>query len=374
MRGIKFVLCTIVLFSGVLCGKVCGQTGVKYTGEKAAGFARSAVNFGVVVSATPSVVCENEKVEFAATLQSGDAGPYTYRWYKNGSVVSTTASFTKSPMRLADAGEYCCVVTNRSGETVYSDTIKYVVHPIPLAEITVPSQDTKVCYGDTLVLQGRSNVQGAVFSWSGPGLTGSTGSSSVKAFPTEYSRYVFQVEANGCSSVDSVKVRVVRPSVDVPYVLNVSEGATASITATDASGAAISPATGLTWTTNVASVAGANVNPFSVKGTAALSRVYVSYNLEGCVVSDSVMLNTKGSASFAGGENDGFARSTVNFGVKVSATPSVVCENEKVEFAATLQSGDAGLYTYKWYKDGSVVSTTASFTKSPMRLSDAGEY
>ena len=61
MRGIKFVLCTIVLFSGVLCGKVYGQTGMKYTGQKAAGFARSAVNFGVRVSATPSVVCEKAR-------------------------------------------------------------------------------------------------------------------------------------------------------------------------------------------------------------------------------------------------------------------------------------------------------------------------
>uniref|UniRef100_UPI00203B7E2D immunoglobulin domain-containing protein n=1 Tax=Odoribacter lunatus TaxID=2941335 RepID=UPI00203B7E2D len=376
MKGIRFVLCAVVLFSGI-CGEVLGQVKEKYFGGSVDGFARSAVNFGVGVSATPSEVCEKERVVFTATLRAGDGGPYSFKWYQDGRFVSDSASFTKVSVGLADAGKYYCVVSNRSGQTVYSDTLTYVVHAIPTAVITAPAQNAKICYGDTLRLEGRSSVSGAAFSWKGPDLVGNTNSATAKAFPKADGKYELKVEADGCSAIDSVKVRVVHPTVDVPFVLNVAEGATVAITATDAGGTAISPATGLAWRTNLATAAGANVNPFSVNVVAGLETVYVSYTLEGCVVYDSVQLNTKGSGSFFGGINDGFARSSVNFGVKLVNFPMELCEG--VDTALNMQVvcvDNPADYKVEWFKlsPAGSLGTTGRIVLSPLTLADSGSY
>jgi len=279
-------------------------------------------------------------------------------------------------MSLSDSGNYYCDVMNRSGVTVRSDTIKCVVHPIPTAEIITPSQDSvMICSGDTLKLEARS-VADADFTWRGPGLT-STSGTQVKAFPTEDSRYVLSVSANGCSAVDSLKVRMVHPMVEVPYVLNVSEGATTAITATDASGTAISPATGLTWTTNESTVSGSNVNPFSFTVVAGLEKVYVKYGQEGCTVYDTVQIRMKGGGSFLGGVNDGFTRSSVNFGVKLVNFPTELCAGVDTALNAEVVCVDnPDDYQVEWFKlnPARSMGTTARIAFSPVTLSDSGSY
>lgn len=80
----------------------------------------AALSFTTDLTATKSVAA-------AAALSlpvvvAGGAAPYTYRWYKNGTLVSgqTTATFTVASATSGDSGKYKVVVEDSRGVTITS--------------------------------------------------------------------------------------------------------------------------------------------------------------------------------------------------------------------------------------------------------------
>lgn len=89
------------------------------------GFARISggrIDLGAVESRAITVTgptslarCVGESATFNVAVTAGEA-PYSYQWSKDGVVIpgATTASYTKNPVALADAGDYCVTITSAS--------------------------------------------------------------------------------------------------------------------------------------------------------------------------------------------------------------------------------------------------------------------
>ena len=78
----------------------------------------------VMLTGSEGTLTEGQNHMFTCTASGGGSMAYTYMWLKNGSVVSgqTSSTYSFSPLRVTDSGQYMCQVslgsTNMLSETV----------------------------------------------------------------------------------------------------------------------------------------------------------------------------------------------------------------------------------------------------------------
>jgi len=78
------------------------------------------------------------------TVTATGANPLTYRWYKNGTLITNgphysgnrTATLKILNIALSDADIYYCIVSDRYKNTIQSSSAQLIVMKIPVATIT----------------------------------------------------------------------------------------------------------------------------------------------------------------------------------------------------------------------------------------------
>lgn len=343
------------------------------------GFARNAITFGLEVLARPNPVCE----DMASVLIARTSGleEYTYQWFKIRDGKADTMMIAKDSLvfdktELSDSGRYYCQITEeRSKEKVNSDTIYFDVRAKVIASILPDVDvDTVRCMNDTLVLEGVSSIDGAVFSWRGEEILDSLTSQNIRIVPVERTTYILTVNNDGCAANDTIVVDVNRSFVKVPYSINAVAGSSVEITAVDENGDVITDINKLTWWRD-SIIPLASANPQIINPADKNMIVRVEYENRGCITFDDTRIYIKDSASYNGGEDDGFAGSVINFGVDIEIKPDTVCEGGEVEFIASV-NGESD-YTYKWWKinnPDSLMSDSSYFKIEHTVLCDSGLY
>jgi len=342
-----------------------------YAGGDNDGFTRNNINFGLTTNIDPNPVCEGETVSFYTTASGIES--YTYKWYKVGvaTPLEESCCLTLDAVTLSDSGLYYCEVMSKGAIAMDPDTIRLVVHPRPQISFDCSLKDTTICYGNLLVLKGNSSLPDSKFSWSGNAIEGNAYTDVVKVRPLERTEYLLTVEKNGCVATDTFVVDVNDSRIYLPDVYNATHGEMVMFTAENGLGDTV-PSSGLKWYIgNV--LCGEKVNPFS-KLVANQETIRAEYTNGYCVFTDSTRVLVKQDYAFHGGENDGFSRTNINFGVALEITPNPVCQYEAVSFEA--QTMGIETYKYHWYKVGIAdpIKDSCCFTIESADLSDAGLY
>lgn len=172
----------------------------------------SSETIAVVVKPSPSpvTVSNNGPVCSGVTLQLS-AGTSTtgstYSWTGPGSYSSSTQNNTIPNAVPGMSGWY--VLTIDLGGCTFADSTQAVVNPIPNAPVL--SYNNPLCVGETLQLN-ASNINGATYSWSGPG--GYT-SNIQNATNTN-----MQISDTGKYQVTATVAGCVSPVADIRVLLN----------------------------------------------------------------------------------------------------------------------------------------------------------
>lgn len=323
----------LLILGSIVLSFYCGvraQTldNMKYRSAAADGYDRSEVKFFVRIEA-PSEVCQYDTTRFVAMVKGPEE--YFYQWWKEGQEhkILSDSNVLLLPRTTAGAkGKYYCRVTDIARNTSVTSVTELVVHQRPEAVIVNPQgSDTLLCLNDEIILQGRSAVPGATVKW-----TNNRGEeayqSNIKIKAIQDVEYVFTADNNGCLSSDTVNIRLNRPCVDIPSVINTVEGSAVTITAKTCDGQDIA-ASELVWykgPTNLGSH-----NPLNLQNAKSDMTIVVKYTSGSCVATDTLTFRTKGVAAFVGGDDDGYTANCV---------PPVILEQKGVIHESCASLGD----------------------------------
>ncbi|VDI66502.1 Hypothetical predicted protein [Mytilus galloprovincialis] len=91
----------------------------------------------ISVASSPYKVIENAtNFNLLCTVTDGNPIVSSYNWYKDGSRISTTATYTISNVHRSDTGNYTCDATNRAGRSNLSSAVEvYVIYGIQMNPI-----------------------------------------------------------------------------------------------------------------------------------------------------------------------------------------------------------------------------------------------
>ena len=169
----------------------------------------------VTVSSTNPVVAgagaSTHSVCAGAGINLTGSGATTYNWvYPNGSTTSTQNP-TISNATLADSGIY---TLNGSGTCLSRDTIKISMKSLPT--ITIGS-NSPVMLSDTIKL---TSSGGSSYAWTGPNSYSSAiqNAKRTSLILADSGFYRVVVTNNGCSRIDSVKVRLLASFLPVELI------------------------------------------------------------------------------------------------------------------------------------------------------------
>ncbi len=163
------------------------EVDVTATGTSCFGKDSVTVNISPVVNPTVTgggAICDGDTLTLTAT-----AGFFLYKWFPNG---ETTQS-----INVTKPGDYYVFTTSSGGCTAYSDTVRVIVHPIPIVTI-IPSSISMPDFGgvDTLTLSGTF----VDYKWS-------TGSLTDTAFISDSGTYsVDVIDTNGCKATAIIHI------------------------------------------------------------------------------------------------------------------------------------------------------------------------
>ena len=111
-----------------------------------------------------STVCDGNKAKLQAITGTG----FVYKWYKDGSVLTTEI---QSFVETDNVGKYYAIITNPAdGCESKSDTLQVKTSPLPEAKITTSNSLNKLCQGKTLDLLANTGT-GYTYQWSRNGQT-----------------------------------------------------------------------------------------------------------------------------------------------------------------------------------------------------------
>ncbi|MCA6362043.1 MAG: gliding motility-associated C-terminal domain-containing protein [Bacteroidetes bacterium] len=188
----------------------------------------------VSATASASPICAGGTSILTATAQSSTTftwtpGPFTGATYTVNPIVTTTY-----------------VVTANTNGCIDTDTVTVVVDPV---QSITAGPDFSICSGTQGTIGVPPQAAGSTYSWTGPGIVGSTTGSSVTVQPTTgpASYSVTVTSANGCISTDVVQVTVFSlPNVTASATDNtVCAGSNTTLTAAGAANFQWIPTVGL---------------------------------------------------------------------------------------------------------------------------------
>jgi hypothetical protein len=130
---------------------------------------------------------------FSLSIDVYGAGPLSYQWWKDGSVVGTNAIYTVAAASATNAGNYSVIVTNAYG-AVTSAVVNLVINPAVPASVAQPPVPRPVYPGGTAVFTVIANGTAPItYQWmkGGTNITGATSETLVitNAGPADVATY-----------------------------------------------------------------------------------------------------------------------------------------------------------------------------------------
>lgn len=215
--------------------------------------------------ATQTVVIGNRlELAVAATVNGG--GSLTYRWYRDGTLLSgaDAASWEVVSVSSADAGRYRVAVTNRYGTVLSDEATVTVVPAVAPRIVAVPQSQTVTADQDVAFAVQAEGTPTLRYQWSKDGvpLAGSTSATFTlhRAQADDAGLYTVEI-ANSGGTTASAPVRLSVHSVPVApfFVLQpVDRAASAGETVTLSALAKGTPTATYQWQRNGVALAGAD--------------------------------------------------------------------------------------------------------------------
>jgi hypothetical protein len=307
------------------------------------------------ISASPSnTICSGASVTFSIA-PSTNLGTPTYKWYKNGTVVGTSATYTNSTWANGD-GIKCLVkstATCASPDSIFTNQIDMIITPSVTPSIAITGS-TSICIGANATFNATISNGGItpVYTWKKNGSVvgsnsntwSSTALSNNDVITCELTSNANCATSNTATSnsitvqVNTLSLPTVTISASTP---NICAGPTNTFfTATPTNGGATPQYQWKVNTFNVGSggaTYSANLNPNDVV-TCELTTSSL------CATAPKVLSNSL------------TVLANVSPTVTITPTPSLsICSGETITFTANTTNGGANP-TYQWNKNGSPVS------------------
>ena len=301
----------------------------------------TAGSLSVQIAPTSPEVCPGGTEVLVASV-AGGVGPYTYTWSGPGIVGSDELSY----VTVNQAGLYTVVVTDVNGCTGAEQAY---VDPAPGVTVNVIPLNPSICTGGTVVLTAYPSGGTAPYSysWSGPGIVGSTSGQSVTV--NAAGLYTVVVTDNeGCTGTGYAQVDIA-PGLTVnitPANPSICPGGTAILSASASGGTAP-----YSYTWSGPGIVGSNSGSSITVNAAGVYTVSVT-DSAGCTGSDSVTV-TQAS----------------NLNVSITPSNPQICGNGTTQLTA-IPSGGTAPYTYVWSGPG-IVSGQGTDT---ITVNAAGNY
>lgn len=317
---------------------------------------------------------------YLSTWASGST-PMTFIWKRNGTEVarttsnyyySTSSSFSKNSVSLADAGVYTVTAENVAGSVTSSGLTINIVNPIGPGFTAIPS-NTAATPGGSFTLYGYATGSGSIsYQWykDGVAITGATSTSYSKSNVTATDAGTYTVVATNLGgSVTSPAATVTISSASTggtpprissvytysnPIVVGNYFTIYADVSSNDSlayqwykDGIAISGAT--SWSYGKSSATLADAGAYSV-----------------------VAINTYGSATSA---SYGLSVSLAE-GPKITQQPASQAAYQGADTTFYIATSGIGSAAYQWYKDGVAISgaTYSSLSLNDVTDVDAADY
>jgi len=141
---------------------------------------------------------------------TGSAGNYSYEWYAGGTLIDTTLNIITCPV---ESNMYTHVATNNFGCPA-SDSIMVNVFTVDFSL----GQDTSICVGECVELQGPPEMDAYV--WVESGIFYSN-SQNITVCPNDTKEYILHVSRLGLQNSDSIIINV-KPAPDVSFGVDTS--------------------------------------------------------------------------------------------------------------------------------------------------------
>jgi gliding motility-associated-like protein len=138
--------------------------------------------------------CFGESISFSFPgYQSGGAVSWNFGDPNSGAL--NTASLANPTHTFSAPGTYQVSLTVTSGGSPVVNMKKVIVKPVPVVDL---GKDTILCLGQTLLL-GKAPVAGLAYKWQ-------DGSTNATYLVTRTGTYGLEINQNGCSATDSIRV------------------------------------------------------------------------------------------------------------------------------------------------------------------------
>jgi len=161
---------------------------------------------GFITGFTFSGICFTKPTSFTDTSHTVYGAVNSWSWdFGEGTVLADTSHLQNPAYTYSQMGAETArlIVTNTNG---CKDTINKIVSIVDKPPLSVAFKDTLICQGDTLQLHA---IGSGNFSWTPSQNTTNTASASPLAHPSNTTKYVVELDDNGCKNKDSLTVRVV---------------------------------------------------------------------------------------------------------------------------------------------------------------------
>ena len=308
------------------------------------------------VNADPSVTISSSQnptdigntVTFTAS-PSGGSGSYSYQWYANGTAISgATSSTYTTPYSSAGSYSVYVIITDGVGNSATSNTITETVYSDPSVTISSSQNPTDVGNSVTFTAFPTGGSGSYSYQWyrNGNAVSGATSSTYKASYSTSgtYEVYVIIHDSVGNSATSSIVDETVNndPIVTITSTQNPTDaGNSVTFTATGSYGTG---SYSYQWYSNGTVISGATSSTYSASFSAGSYSIYV-------VLTDGVGDNATSNT----------ITQTVNSDptVTISSSQNPTDSGNDVTFTATGSYG-TGSYSFAWYKDGTLESSTSS--------------
>jgi alpha-tubulin suppressor-like RCC1 family protein len=298
--------------------------------------------------------------------------PITFQWKKNGADINgaTNATFSKSSVSTADAGDYTLVATNASGSATSNVVIVQVNAPQPPA--LYPSTTTVSCdYGTSLSLS--MSVAGTTpmtFQWkkNGVDIPNATSSSYYKSMVTDADAGIYTlvaVNSAGSATSSGITVTVADPVPPEIYELplgRVAErGSSFSLSATVTGSQPIT----FQWQKDSVDIPDATdryYNKSNVTDADAGTYTLVATNAAGATTSSGIPVTVTAPQPPSAPA------------ITFYSTPSTVAYGDSISINASVTGTQP--MTFQWYRDGVALPgrTSSSLYISSAKPTESGSY
>ena len=244
-----------------------------------------------ITPATATTLCQNN----ALTLNANTGSGLTYKWAKNGTLITnaTNSQFSVLSSQIADAGAYTVVVSNGScSQTSAVTTV--TINALPIASLT-PSGATTFCQGGNVVLSTASGTS-YVYKWYKDNTLITSALNSSYSAGVTGSIYVSVTDVNSCSAKSASVSITVNP---LPVV---DLGADKQLKLNDA--LSLSAGSGFSsyqWYKNGSIIFGATRSAFSILNVALTDAGAYSVNVSNsynCSSSDVLNVSVSGLTTY----------------------------------------------------------------------------